>query len=64
MDMDHRFDKIEEKLDTIRSELHKVAVDHSERLIKLETTQKGFISVLTLLFTAVLGVIVNLFTRS
>jgi hypothetical protein len=46
--MEQQLDKIEQKVDKI---LDRVG-DHRERIAKIETTQRGFIAVITTIFTA------------
>jgi hypothetical protein len=53
--MDHRFDTIDKKLDTI---LEKVG-DHRERLASIETKQKGFISLLVAVLLASVSWVFN-----
>ena len=45
----------------IKDSLHRFEVSHTSRLTKLETTQKGFITIYTALFTAVVAYIANKF---
>jgi len=40
--MEHRFDKLEEKLDALENKVHEAVVIHRERIVKLETNQRGF----------------------
>ncbi len=56
-----RFDKIDTTLGQIRTELHKLAVRDETRLTRLETTQKGFVTIFTLVLTALTGFIIKHF---
>lgn len=48
-------DRIHEKLDKIIDSVG----DHRERIARIETTQKGFISIFAVLWTALAGFILN-----
>ena len=58
--MDHRFDKLEEKLDQIRKDLHKVTTEYEGRLTKVDTVQKGFITVFSAILTACIATLAKL----
>ena len=51
--MEDRLSRIEDKIDNV---LERVG-DHRERLTKLETTQKGFVSVISALWVAAVAAI-------
>jgi len=57
--MEHRFNKIDAKLDKI---LDKVG-DHRERLAALETKQKGHTTIFTMLWSVVLSGIAILYKK-
>lgn len=57
--MEHRFDKIDEKIDKLEDLVQEAILVHRERIVKLETNQRGFISGIAgiwALFIAYLGV--------
>lgn len=55
---DQRFDRIDEKLDELLKSQHQVTVEHSSRITRLETSQRGFISIVSALFTALVSYVV------
>ena len=56
-------EKIEEKLDKILEAMTEIRVESEARLSKLETAQKGFITVFSAILTAIMTAIINLFNR-
>ena len=61
--MESRFDRLEDKLDSIADELHKISLVHEARLTKLETTQKGFVAVSAALMMSVVAYFFNLVVK-
>jgi hypothetical protein len=57
----NRFDRLEEKLDKVQDLLQQVTVDHATRIAKLEATQKGFVTIFTTLFTALVAYVASMF---
>lgn len=60
--MENRINKIDEKLDNIIATLNNVNLNHSNRITKLETAQKGIISVAAAFLTAIVGIVVRIFS--
>lgn len=60
--MENRINKMDEKLDEIISTLNDVNLNHSNRITKLETAQKGIISVGAAFLTAIVGIVVRIFS--
>ncbi len=50
--MENRFDKIDQKLDIIDARLHALTSDHQQRITKLETTQKGIVTLCLAIITS------------
>jgi hypothetical protein len=61
--MKDRFDKIDDKLNKIEGFLADYRVESEKRLSKLETAQKGFVTVFTIILTAVVTAVINIFNR-
>jgi len=59
--MEKRLDRMERKIDDIYSEVHKSNVSDATRLAKLETTQRGFITIFTAILTAITGFLIKQF---
>jgi predicted component of type VI protein secretion system len=55
--MEHRFDRLDKKLDQLRQDIYKVTVRYETRLAKLETTQKGFVAITAAVLAASVGVL-------
>jgi len=55
--MDHRFDKIDDKLDKILDKIE----GHHGRISSVESHQKGFATILGALWVAIIGYIGNKF---
>ncbi len=53
--MKEDFERIETKIDTLQATINGLHVQHHGRISKLEANQKGIISVLGAILTAVLG---------
>ncbi len=53
--MQDRFDRIDEKLDSIQEKLNNLAFSHHEKIVRLETQQKGIIALCVAVITAALG---------
>jgi tetrahydromethanopterin S-methyltransferase subunit G len=53
--MEQRFDRIDDKLDSIEEKLSNLAMEHQQRITKLETTQKGVIALCMALLTTALA---------
>ncbi len=58
--MENRFDRIDEKLDSLQKSLNAIQNDTTGRLVKLETTQKGVIALCLAVITAGLGSLAKL----
>jgi hypothetical protein len=59
--MDNRLDRIEEKLDRMQESIQKVTIEHSSKLAKVETTQRGFIAIFSTLLAALVAYIGSVF---
>jgi tetrahydromethanopterin S-methyltransferase subunit G len=53
--MEARFDRIDDKLDRIDEKLQSLAIEHHQRITRIETQQKGVIALCTAIVTAALA---------
>ncbi len=49
-----KLDRIEEKLDKLNEAVHNMHVEHTTRIANVETVQKGFISTVVIVLTALI----------
>ena len=61
--MDKRFDKIERKLDEILKSLADHRVEAESRITKIEMSQKGFVTVISLVCTGIIAYLANIFSK-
>lgn len=59
--MKQQLDRVETKLDKLHEALHTHALHTAQRVTKLETAQKGVITLITLFFTTIIGIMVKMY---
>lgn len=58
--MEKRFDKLDKAIADLREEIHSSSLRDEQRLTKLETTQRGFMAVISLILTGVVTYITDI----